>query len=163
MPKKNTITLRSDQRQKLLKIIKTGHRKAREILYAHILLKSAQGWSDEQIAQAFDVSPDTVQRTRWRFVQSGLKAALQESPRPGAPRQLTTEQETQLIALACSKPPPGHARWTIRLLAEEAVKRGVVSGMAPETLRQILKKTPSNLGNSKVGVGATSPQNIWRA
>jgi transposase len=75
-----------------------------------------------------------------RFVQSGLKVALQESPRPGAPRQLTTEQETQLIALACSKPPDGHTRWTVRLLADEAVKRGIVPGMAPETLRQILKE-----------------------
>ena len=59
MPKKNKVVLRSDQRKKLLKIIRTGHRKAREILYAHILLKSTQGWTDEQIAQAFDVSPDT--------------------------------------------------------------------------------------------------------
>jgi transposase len=161
MPKKSKITLRSDQRKKLLKVIKTGHRKAREILYAHILLKSAQGWTDEQIAQAFDISADTVQRTRIRYVQSGLKAALQESPRPGAPRQLTTEQETQLIALACSRPPDGHARWTVRLLAEEAVKRHIVSGLAPETLRQILKKTPSSLGNSKAGVEERSPQTIW--
>ena len=134
MPKKNKVVLRSDQRKKLLKIIRTGHRKAREILYAHILLKSAQGWTDEQIAHAFDISMDTVQRTRMRFVQSGLKAALQESPRPGAPRQLTTEQETRLIALACSQPPDGHARWTVRLLAGEAVKCGIVPGMAPETL-----------------------------
>jgi transposase len=146
-----------------LKIIRTGHRKAREILYAHVLLKSAQGWTDEQIAQAFDISADTVQRTRLRFVQSGLKVALQESPRPGAPRQLTTEQETQLIALACSKPPDGHARWTVRLLAEEAVKRRIVSGMAPETLRQILKKTPSSPGNLKAGVEETLLQNTWPA
>lgn len=163
MPKKNKITLRSDQRKKLLKIVKTGHHKAREILYAHILLKSAQGWTDEQIAQAFDISADTVQRTRARFMQSGLQAALQESPRPGAPRQLTTEQETQLIALACSKPPEGHARWTVRLLAEEAVKRGFVPGMAPETLRQILKKTPSSPGNSKAGVAVRSPLTTWPA
>jgi len=150
MPKKNKITLRSDQRKKLLRIIKTGRRKAREILYAHILLKSAQGWTDEQIAQAFDVSADTVQRTRLRFVQSGLKAALQENPRPGAPCKLTMEQETRLIALACSKPPTGHARWTIRLLAEEAVKRGIVPGMVPETLRQILKKRRQALATRKL-------------
>jgi transposase len=162
MPKKNKVALRSDQRKKLLTVIKTGRRKAREILYAHILLKSAQGWTDEQIAQAFDVSPDTVQRTRARFVRSGLKAALQESPRPGAPRHLTTEQETHLIALACSKPPTGHARWTVRLLAEEAVKRRIVSDLAPETLRQILKKTPSSPGNSKAGAEGRSLQNTWR-
>jgi len=163
MPKKSKITLRSDQRKKLLKVIKTGHRKAREILYAHILLKSAQGWTDEQIAQAFDISADTVQRTRIRYVQSGLKAALQESPRPGAPRQLTTEQEVQLIALACSKPPAGHARGTVRLLAKEAVKRRLVVGLAPETLRQVLKKTRSSLGNSKAGVEERLPQTIWPA
>jgi len=163
MPKKNKVTLRSDQRKKLLQIIKTGHRKAREILYAHILLKSAQGWTDEQIAKAFDVSPDTVQRTRLRFVQSGWKAALLERPRSGAPGKLTIEQETQLIALACSKPPSGYARWTVRRLAEEAVKRGVVPGMAAETLRQLLKKTPLSPGNSKAGAGATSPQTILPA
>ena len=163
MPKKNKITLRSYQRKKLLRIVKTGHHKAREILYAHILLKSAQGWTDEQIAQAFDISTDTVQRTRARFVQSGLKAALEESPRPGAPRQLTTEQETQLVALACSQPPEGQARWPVRLLAEEAVKRRIVSGMAPETLRQVLKKTRSSPGNSKAGVGEKSLQTTWPA
>ncbi len=162
MPKKNQVVLRSDQRTKLLVAVKTGHRKAREILYAHILLKSAQGWTDKQIAQAFDVSIDRVQRTRARFARLGLKAALEERPRPGAPRHLTTEQETHLIALACSQPPEGQARWTIRLLAEEAVKRGIVSGMAPETLRQILKKTPSSPGNSKAGVEGRSPQNSSR-
>jgi len=161
MPKKYKITLRSDQRKKLLRIVKTGQRHAREILYAHILLKSAQGWSDEQIAQAFDVSTDTVQRTRQRFVQSGLKAALQENPRRGAPRKLTSEQETHLIALACSQPPAGRQRWTVRLLAEEAVKRQLVPGVAAETLRQLLKKMPSSPGNSKVGVAVRSRPNSW--
>lgn len=163
MPKKRKVKLRSDQRDKLLRIVRTGRRKAREILYAHTLLKSAQGWTDAQIAQAFDVSPDTVRRARLRFIRSGLKAALQEHPRPGAPRKLTTEQETALIALACSKPPEGHQRWTVRLLAEEAVKRGLVPGCTPETLRQLLKKTLSNPGNSKVGAGAKSPPDTWHA
>ena len=163
MPKKNQVHLRSDQRNKLLGIIKTGHRSAREILYAHVLLKSTRGWTDAQIAEAFDVSRDTVRRTRLRFIQSGLKAALHERPRPGAPSTLTTEQETALIALACSKPPEGYQRWTVRLLAEEAVKRRLVPGLAAETLRQLLKKTPSSPGNSKAGVGVTSLPNSWPA
>ncbi len=163
MPKKKQVYLRSDQRNKLLGIIKAGHRSAREILYAHILLKSAQGWTDAQIAEAFDVSRDTVRRTRLRFIRSGLKAALHERPRSGAPSKLTAEQETTLIALACSKPPQGYQRWTVRLLAEEAVKRGLVPDIAAETLRQLLKKTPSNLGNSKVGVAVTSLPNSWHA
>jgi transposase len=159
MPKKHKITLRSDQRKKLLGIVKTGQRHAREILYAHILLKGAQGWSDAHIAQAFDVSTDTVQRTRQRFVQAGLKAALQEKPRLGAPRKLTSEQETCLIALACSQPPAGRQRWTVRLLAEEAVKRQLVPGVAAETLRQLLKKMPSSPGTSKAGVAVRSRPN----
>ena|SRR5579859_1596599 len=159
MPKKYAITLRFDQRRKLLQIVKTGQRRAREILCAHILLKSAQGWSDEHIAQAFDVSTDTVQRTRQRFVQSGLKVALQEKPRPGAPRKLTGEQETRLIALACRQPPAGYQRWTVRLLADEAVKQQLVPGVAAETLRQLLKKTPSSPGNSKVGAAVRSRPN----
>jgi transposase len=159
MPKKYTITLRSDQRRKLLQIVKTGQHHAREILCAHILLKSAQGWSDEHIAQAFDVSTDTIQRARQRFVQSGLKAVLQEKPRQGAPHKLTGEQETRLIALACSQPPAGRQRWTVRLLAEEAVKRQLAPGVAAETLRQLLKKMPSSPGNSKVGAAARSRPN----
>jgi len=163
MPKKNEVHLRPDQRTKLLGIVRTGQHKARETLYAHILLKSNRGWTDTQIAEAFDVSVDTVRRTRLRFLQGGLKAALQERPRPGAPNKLTMEQETALIALACSKPPEGHQRWTVRRLAEEAVKRGLVPGIVAETLRQILKKTPSSLGNSKAGAGATLPPSSWHA
>ena len=163
MPKKREIHLRPDQRVKLLGIVRTGQHKAREINYAHILLKSDRGWTDAHIAEAFDVSVDTVRRTRLRFLRSGLKAALHERPRSGAPNKLTMDQETALIALACSKPPEGHRRWTVRLLAEEAVKRGLVPGVVAETLRQILKKTPSSLGNSKAGAGATLPPSSWHA
>ena len=163
MPKKNEVHLRSEQRTKLLRIVRTGQHKAREILCAHILLKSDRGWTDAHIAEAFDISVDTVRRTRLRFRRGGLKAALHERPRSGAPTKLTMEQETALIALACSTPPEGHRRWTVRLLAEEAVKRGLVPGVVAETLRQILKKTPSSRGNSKAGAGAILPPNSWPA
>ena len=152
MSKKQIIRLRAGQRRKLLRIVKTGTHKAREILYAHILLKCARGWTDEQIADAFDVGLNTVARTRVRCLKLGLTKALQERPRPGTPSKLTTDQETLLIALACSKPPSGHRRWTVRLLAEHAVKLKIVSRIAPETVRQLLKKTKSNRGNSKAGV-----------
>jgi putative transposase len=81
------------------------------------------------------MNADTVRRIRLRLLGSGLKAAMHERPRSGAPNKLTMEQETALIALACSKPPEGHRRWTARLLAEEAVKRGLVPGVVAETLR----------------------------
>jgi len=163
MSKKQTIRLSAVQRRKLLSIIKTGTHKAREILYAHILLKCAAGWTDEQIAVAFDVGVNTVARTRVRCLKLGLTKALQELSRPGSPPQLTTDQETLLIALACSKPPAGRRRWTVRLLAEHAVKLNIVSHIAPESIRQILKKTKSSRGNSKVGVRPKSHLNFSRA
>lgn len=147
MPKKPRIRLRAAQRRKLLTIIKTGKRAARQILYAHILLQCADGWTDEQIADALYTSHDTVQRTRLRLIDGGLSAALEEQPRPGASAKLNTKQETLLIALACSKPPAGHRRWTVRLLAEHAIKLHIVEQIAPESVRQVLKKTKSSRGN----------------
>lgn len=163
MSKKPTIRLHSPQRRKLLTIVRTGKRSARQILYAHILLKSAAGWTDEQIAEALYTSHDTIQRTRRRFIQGGLAAALEEKPRSGAPLKLTTNQETLLIALACSKSPTGHRRWTVRLLAQRAVKLKIVTSIAPETVRQILKKTKSSRGNLKVGAAPKSQPNFSRA
>ena len=160
MPKKPKLRLRSAQRRKLLTIIRTGKRAAREILYAHILLKCAEGWADDQIAATLYTSHDTVQRTRLRFLQGGLSAALEEQPRSGAPGKLTTAQETLLIALACSKPPAGRRRWTVRLLAEDAMKLDSVTRIAPETVRQVLKKTRSSRGNSKAGAKPKSLQNF---
>ena len=152
MPKKWTVKLRSDQRQKLQRIVRTGKRKAREILYAHILLKAAEGWNDQDIADAYLTSTKTVQRTRRRFIERGLQAALTEQARPGQPAKLTVEQELLLIALACSAPPAGFRRWSVRLLTSEAIAREIVPEIAPETARQILKKTNSSRGKPKVGV-----------
>ena len=152
MPKKWTVKLRSNQRTKLLRIVRVGKHKAREMLYAHILLKAAKGWSDQRIADTFVTSTKTVQRTRQRFAERGLQAALTEQARPGQPTKLTAEQETLLIALACSAPPEGFKRWTVRLLTSEAIAREIVPEIVPETARQILKKTNSNPGKSKAGV-----------
>jgi transposase len=146
MSKQGKIRLWPAQRRKLRRVIRTGKHSAREILHAHILLKTAEGWTDQQIAKTFYVSHDTIERTRTRFIAEGLEGALQEQARPGAPSKLSTDQETLLTALACSKPPAGHRRWTVRLLAERAVKLEIVSAIAPETVRQILKKTRSSPG-----------------
>jgi transposase len=146
MSKKRQMRLWPAQCRKLRRMIRTGKHSAREILHAHILLKTAEGWTDQQIAKAFYISHDTIERTRTRFIAEGLEAAIQEQARPGAPVKLTTDQETLLIALACSKPPVGHRRWTVRLLAERAVKLEIVTAIAPETVRQILKKTRSSPG-----------------
>jgi transposase len=163
MPKKWKVKLRSDQRKKLLRIVRAGKHKSREILYAHILLKAAKGWSDANIADAFATSTKTVQRTRRRFVEAGLQSALTEEPRPGQPPKLTPEQEILLIALACSTPPAGFQRWTVRLLTSEAIARKIVPEIVPETARQILKKTNSSPGKLKVGATPTSQRTSSRA
>lgn len=151
MSKKPVVHLRPDQRRQLLQIVKSGKRKAREILYAYILLRSADGWSETEIAKAFDVSPRTVRRIRFRYREGGLNAALQEQPRSGQPTKLTLRQETRLVALACSRPPGGRQRWTVRLLTEQALKRKIVKRIAPETARRALKKIESSPGGSRVG------------
>ena len=147
MSKKPKIQLWSAQRRKLQRITRTGKHSAREILHAHILLKTAEGWTDQQIVDAFFTSHDTIRRTRSRFIAGGLDAALHEQARPGAPPKLTLRQETLLIALACSKPPAGHRRWTVRLLTARAVKLEIIEPTAPETIRQVLKKIKSNRGS----------------
>ena len=156
MSTKQTIKLTGLQRRKLLTLIKTGTRKAKEILHAHILLKCADGWTDAQVAEAFDVSLDTVRRIRIRYRELDLMSAIQEQPRSGPPVQITPEQEATLMALVCSQPPVGHRRWTMRLLATEAIKRELVTTITPEAVRQLLKKTRPSRGCSKVGVGVKS-------
>lgn len=151
MPKPPVVHLRSDQRRRLLQIVRSGKRKAREILYAYVLLRSAEGWSETEIGKAFDVSPRTVRRIRFRYREYGLHAALHEEPRPGQPAKLALRQETLLVALACSRPPEGRQRWTVRLLTEQAIKRKIAKRIAPETVRRILKKIESSPGGSRVG------------
>jgi transposase len=151
MPDKGMIRLRSNQREALRKIIATGERPARVILRAHILLRSADGWTDEAIAHAFETSVDTVRRTRLRCLERGLLACLSDDPRVGAPPKLEEEEEARVVALACSDPPSGRCRWTVRLLTEEAVERKLIPPVAPETVRHVLQKTKLSPGRSKVG------------
>jgi transposase len=135
------IHLTLSERRELLRIVRVGKHKAREITYAYILLRSADGWSESQIAEALDVNRRTVRRVRARYRDKGLKAALHECPRTGQPRKLTSHEEALLVSLACSPPPAGRKRWTVRLLTEAALKRKLVKQVVPETARRVLKKT----------------------
>jgi transposase len=102
--------------------------------------------TDEQVAAAVVTSVMTTKRTRWRFLQEGLEAALAEKPRPGRPPKITGEIEAQLTVLACSEPPEGHARWTLRLLADRLVELGYLESISHTAVADRLKKTKSNLG-----------------
>jgi len=147
MNKKYVVDLTEEERKELHGIIGTGRHSARRIRWAHVLLKADAGWRDDEIAEAFVVSVPTVQRIRQRFVEEGMEVALGgHSPkaRPYA-RRLDGAQEARLIALACSEPPEGHTRWTLRMLSEKMVELAYVDSLCHETVRQILKKRSQTL------------------
>jgi transposase len=115
------VDLEEGERQQLEALVTGGHRAVRRVKRAQILLSAAAGQTDEAIAATVQVGTSTVYRTKRRFVEESLEAALSEDPRPGGKRKLTGSEEALLIATACSTPPKGRARWTLALLAEAVV------------------------------------------
>jgi transposase len=146
--KKHIIHLQPEQRQELEALINHGQASARSIKHAQILLKSEQGWSDQQIMNAFEVGETTIWRVRRRYLEQGLCDALHRCPQPERPekRKLSGESEARLIALACTQVPSGYERWSVRLLTKTAIELEVVSPVGRETVRQVLKKMNSNPG-----------------
>ena len=144
MPKKYRVTLTGEELESLLT---RGKADVRCLKHAQILLMADEaddgpGWSDECIAEAFHAGVATIERLRQRFVEEGLQAALR-TYRTGTrtyERKLDGAQEAHLIALACSAPPEGRARWTLRLLAQRMVELAYVDTLSYETVRQTLKK-----------------------
>ena len=149
------LTLLENEHTYLQEYVSTGRRSARAIKRARVLLESAAGLPVPEISARVGVSPATVYNIRRRYEAEGVRAALAERPRSGQPRKLNLEQEAQLTVLACSDAPVGHARWTIRLLADKVVELGIVEHIAPETVRQFLKKTNLNPGASSSGVSVS--------
>jgi transposase len=143
---KHEVHLKEAERRKLIGIVSKGRNKAVVIQRAHILLKADEGKTDAEISQMLYVSEQTLRRTRQRFAQEGLQAALEDKPHPATGTELDEKQEARIIALACSEPPAGQARWTLELLTQEVLKDGIVTHLSPETVRLLLKKTNSNLG-----------------
>lgn len=147
---KFVVGLTASQRQQLEQLAATGTRSAATITRARILLKAdANGddWPDDRITEALDTSPATVARVRKKFVQSGLEAAvLRKRPTGRQYRKLDGKAEARLVALACSKPPEGHTRWTLKLLSDKLVELEVVEAIDPATVQRALKKTRSNRG-----------------
>jgi transposase len=105
-----------------------------------ILLLSDNGKKDQEISEILNTSTCTVQRTRQKYVTSGLDSALYELPRPGQPKKLSSAQEQQIIAIACSSAPEGRIHWTLELLRQEAIKRGIVDEISKEPIRILLKR-----------------------
>jgi len=146
MPKKHIVELAPEERKKLIAVVSKGRNKALVIRRAHILLKSDEGKTGDEIAGMLYVDCDTVHRVRKRYSQLGLEAALAGKAYPDREPKLNEKQQAHLIALVCSDPPPGRVRWTLALLVEQLVKDGVVASISPESVRLVLKKTNLSLG-----------------
>ena len=149
---KYVVGLTPAQRRELERMARSGEHSARMLVRARILLKAdaADGglaWDDASTAEALDCGARTVARVRKKFAQGGLDAALhQKKPTGRQYRKLDGAQEARLVALACSPPPDGRARWTLKLLADRLVELEVVASVSDETVRRTLKKTRSSPG-----------------
>jgi transposase len=148
MGKRYRVTLEKEERQSLDELLSKGKADVRRLKHAQILLmadesKDGRRWSVLRIAEAVGCGTATVERVRRRFVEEGLEMALSpyRSPRREYRPKLDGEQEARLITLACSQPPEGRARWTLRLLADALVELELVDSISHETVRQTLKKT----------------------
>jgi hypothetical protein len=152
MRKRYTVILSEAERARLHTLIGQGSAPARAMTHARILLKANQGqagpgWTDAAIGTALEVNPATVARVRMRYVAAGLEAAVyRKAPEREYRRRLDGAQEAHLAALACSAPPEGRKRWTLRLLADRLVELKLVESVSYETVRQVLKQTGSSRG-----------------
>lgn len=156
-PKQYHVILTLEERQHLEHQVHCGTAPARRLDHMRVLLKADEGpggpaWTDEAICVAVEVSLSTVSRIRRAFHEQGLEAALQRRlPSRTRSRRLDGAAEAHLLALACSAPPAGAARWTLRLLAGRMVELAYAPTLSHETVRQVLKKTNSSPGRSSSG------------
>ena len=149
--KKYIVRLSTEERQQLETVIRKGKGPARRLLKARVLLKAdvsdaGPGWSDSRIIAALDTSPSMLYRVRKQLLEEGFEAVLSRKQRatPAVARIFDGEKEARLIALACSKPPKGRARWTLRLLENKVVELGIVDRVSDTTIHRTLKKTVSS-------------------
>src|SRR5436309_14158581 len=149
------IDLTDAERAALREILSKDKVKSSTIIHAYILLKAdrACGWTNADIASAYDVSTKKVEQLKKRFVEEGFEAALYRKPVTNAHRRkITGDEEAHLIALYCRQAPEGHERWTLRMLADTMVKWDIGDSVSHETIRRTLKKMNLNLGKRKNGV-----------
>jgi len=149
--RKYVVRLTEDERRRLEEMVRKGKSPAKRLLKARILLKAdvselGEGWSDGEIIAALDTNAAMVYRVRKQLVEEGFEAVLSRKQRatPAIPRIFDGEKEARLIALACSTPPKGHGRWTLRLLEKKVVELEIVDRASDNTIGRTLKKTFSN-------------------
>jgi len=138
--------LEEDEIQFLNGFVKKGCRKAREVYRANVLLLANKGEKDTRIAEILSVHRKTVGMIKKKYVEEGLESALKDKPRSGQPIKYDEKKQAEIIALACSDPPEGRKRWSIRLLVEEIQSKDGFETINYESIRLILKKAGLNLG-----------------
>jgi putative transposase len=143
------VRLSAAERSQLNRQTMQGRIKVRQYKRIQILLVADEnheigGKTDKEIAKQLGVSAATVERTRRHYVENGLESALNEQPRSGRPRQISGETRAKITALACSTPPEGYGRWSLRLLADKAVELEFIEHISHDAVGDILKKTKSN-------------------
>ena len=146
MKRVHIVKLKEEERDGLLQYLRKGKSPARSQTRARILLLSDEGLEDDEIVETLKVSKSTVSRIRKRYCESGLDYALLEKPRSGAPLKVDGRVEARLTLLACSEPPEGRSRWTVRLLADKLVEMEIVDSISHMSVQRLLKKMKLNLG-----------------
>ena len=142
---KNPVKLTPKERKELKQLISKGTEKARKITRARILLMANEGKTDTYIIETLKVARNTVRQVRSRYVQEGLESAINEQPRSGAPKKFTGRQRAKITAIACSEPPEGRNRWTLRLIADKVVELKICDEISCKTVERTLKKTNLSL------------------
>ena len=141
-----SISLKEEDREELSQYLRRGKASARSLTRARILLLADEGRNDKEIAETLRVSKSTANRIRKRYCEGGLDFALHEKARSGAPPKIDGKIEAQLTLLACSEPPDGRSKWTLRLLADKLVEMEVVDSISHMSVQRLLKKMKLSLG-----------------
>ncbi len=150
---KYKVDLSKAERDALKTLIENEAPRSRRVKHAKILLQSDFGDSAAKIADWVGVGHSTVERTRQRYAEGGLSAALNDQRRPGGKPKLDGKQQAFVVALACSDTPDGQERWSMQMLADKVVELGVVEGpVSHDTIGRVLKKMTSSPGSSNNGV-----------
>lgn len=143
--KSHCVKLKKHARQYLQKIVESGEDKARKITRCRILLLADKGKTDQEISDALNVCLATIFNIRRRYCKGGLERAISEEARSGQPPKFKGKSMAKITALACSKPPEGRAKWSLRLLADRVIELDIVETISHVSIHNILKKTNSNL------------------
>lgn len=142
----HNVVLNEEEREELKRYLRKGKSSTRSLTRARILLLADEDKNDEEISNALKVSKSTVSRIRKRYCEDGLDFALREKARSGAPPKIDGRIEAQLTLLACSEPPDGRSKWTVRLLADRLVEMEVTESISHMSVQRVLKKMKLSLG-----------------